>query len=77
MGIRHACTVKDRVRLPSGPPNMTRNSDKKETERAEYITDHTAKRSFVAEIKSLKEENLKLQMKVLKLKKKIKKLQSK
>lgn len=76
MGIRHACTVKDRVRLPSGPP-MTRKFDRKELERAEYISDHTAKRSFVAEIKSLKEENLKLQLKVLKLKKKIKKLQSK
>ena len=72
-GIRHACTVKDGVRLPDGPPDMTRDFDRKEKEREAYIQDHSSTLSAKEEIAALKKENAKLKKQLDKLQKKLKK----
>jgi cell division protein FtsB len=50
---------------------MTKHSDRKEVERAEYAQEHTIKISHAEEISSLKAENEKLKKKIKKLKKQV------
>lgn len=46
---------------------MTRDFDRKETERQQYIQDHSSTRNLKEEIRELKEENEKLKKKIEKL----------
>ncbi len=68
--IRYVCTVEDGVGLPDGPPEMTRDFDRKESERQQYIQDHSSTKHLKEEIESLKKENEKLKKQLKKYKEK-------
>jgi len=50
---------------------MTRDFDRKESERQQYIQDHSSTKHLKEEIESLKKENEKLKKQIVKLKKQI------
>lgn len=68
-----AGSQKFRVRFPGDPPTMTRDFDRKEIERQEYLQDHSSTKFLKEEIKELKKENSNLKKKVKALSKQIKK----